>query len=106
VEEGTNVTLTVSLGPKNRTYTATLNVPNPFGQDIEDSDGEIQYITEGTVRIVVQQSDGTSQTVYNQRTNQSGLPSQLTVNSSSSASGTAYLYIEDILYQTWSVSFN
>jgi serine/threonine-protein kinase len=106
VEEGTSVTLTVSLGPKNRTYTANISVPNPFGQDIEDSDGELQYFTEGKVRIVVEQSDGTSQTVFNESTSQSSIPSQLTVTSSSSASGTAYLYIEGILYQTWSVSFN
>lgn len=104
VVKGSNVTLTVSLGPRIRSYTATLNFPSPFGVDIPDENGEPQVYTEGQVTVTVEQ-DGTTKTIYDAYVKEDELPSSYAVTSESSSPGTATLYINGREFESWSVSF-
>ena len=104
VEKGTSITVTVSLGPRVRTYTASVAIPSPFGVDVPDSNGENQVYAEGQVRIVVTQ-DGTSKTVYDQYVTESELPASVETTSESASSGTATLYINGYEFESWTVYF-
>ena len=66
VEEGTSITLTVSLGSKVSSYTASISIENPFGAEIVDGNGNSDTYSEGQVTVVVYKPDGSSETVYDQ----------------------------------------
>ncbi len=104
VEKGTRVRLTVSLGPKVRSYSAEVSVPNPFGMAIPDANGEMVTYDEGQVRILLEQ-DGSTKEIYNQTTNAESLPASIPVESQSNSTGTATLYINGQEFDSWSVSF-
>ncbi|MGN0205165.1 MAG: Stk1 family PASTA domain-containing Ser/Thr kinase [Coprococcus sp.] len=104
VEKGTWVSLTVSLGSRVRSYTATVYFPSPFGVYVTDENGEKQVYEEGQVTVVVEQN-GTTRTIYDQYTNEENLPAYQTVTSESSSSGTATMYINGIRYESWTVTF-
>lgn len=104
LEKGTWVSLTVSLGSRVRSYTATVYFPNPFGVDIIDENGEAQVYDEGQVTVVVEQN-GTTKTIYDRYIQASELPAYQEVTSESGSSGTATMYINGNKFESWSVSF-
>lgn len=106
VEEGTSITLTVSLGSKVSSYTASISIENPFGAEIVDSNGNSDTYSEGQVTVVVYKPDGSSETVYDQYATEESLPGSVTTISSSSGSGSVYAYINGIQYASYEVDFN
>ena len=106
VEEGTSITLTVSLGSKVSSYTASISIENPFGAEIVDSNGNSDTYSEGQVTVVVYKPDGSSETVYDQYATEESLPGSVTTTSSSSGSGSVYAYINGIQYASYEVDFN
>lgn len=106
VEEGTSITLTVSLGRKVSTYTATIPIESPFGAEIVDSNGNSDTYSEGQVTVVVYKPDGTSETVYDQYATEDSLPGSVTATSSSSGSGSVYVYINGIQAGSYDVDFD
>ena len=106
VEEGTSMTLTVSLGSRQSSYTATVPIESPFGVDIVDSDGNSDVYSEGEVSVVVYKPDGSSETVYDQYATEDSLPGSVSTTSSSSGSGTVYVYINGIQASSYDVDFD
>lgn len=106
VEEGTSITLTVSLGSKVSSYTASISIENPFGAEIVDSNGNSDTYSEGQVTVVVYKPDGSRETVYDQYATEESLPGSVTTTSSSSGSGSVYAYINGIQYASYEVDFN
>ncbi len=106
VEEGTSITLTVSLGRKVSTYTASISIESPFGAEIVDGNGNSDTYTEGQVTVVVYKPDGSSETVYDQYATEESLPGSVTTTSSSSGSGSVYAYINGIQYASYEVDFD
>ena len=106
VEEGTSIILTVSLGSKVSSYTASISIENPFGAEIVDSNGNSDTYSEGQVTVVVYKPDGSSETVYDQYATEESLPGSVTTTSSSSGSGSVYAYINGIQYASYEVDFN
>ena len=90
VEEGTSITLTVSLGSKVSSYTASISIENPFGAEIVDGNGNSDTYSEGQVTVVVYKPDGSSETVYDQYATEESLPGSVTTTSSSAGSGSVY----------------
>lgn len=105
VAKGTTVTLTVSKGEEQSTYSATIYVDSPFGQTYVDSSGNTQTVTEGEVRITVVQSGLSSVNVYDQYTDSSSLPSTIDVTSTKSGTATVNMYLNGSLYSTASIEF-
>ena len=68
VEEGTTISLTVSLGSRVTSYSASIPIESPFGRDITDGDGNTDVYDSGQVTVVVYKPDGSSETVYDQNT--------------------------------------
>ena len=106
VEEGTSITLTVSLGSKVSSYTASISIENPFGAEIVDGNGNSDTYSEGQVTVVVYKPDGSSETVYDQYATEGSLPGSVTTTSSSAGSGSVYAYINGIQYASYEVDFN
>lgn len=106
VEEGTSITLTVSLGSKVSSYTASISIENPFGAEIVDGNGNSDTYSEGQVTVVVYKPDGSSETVYDQYATEESLPGSVTTTSSSAGSGSVYAYINGIQYASYEVDFN
>ena len=106
VEEGTSITLTVSLGSKVSSYTASISIENPFGAEIVDGNGNSDTYSEGQVTVVVYKPDGSSETVYDQYATEESLPGSVTTTSSSAGSGSVYTYINGIQYASYEVDFN
>ena len=106
VEEGTSITLTVSLGSKVSSYTASISIENPFGAEIVDSNGNSDTYSEGQVTVVVYKPDGSSETVYDQYATEESLPGSVTTTSSSAGSGSVYAYINGIQYASYEVDFD
>ena len=106
VEEGTSITLTVSLGSKVSSYTASISIENPFGVEIVDGNGNSDTYSEGQVTVVVYKPDGSSETVYDQYATEESLPGSVTTTSSSAGSGSVYAYINGIQYASYEVDFN
>lgn len=106
VEEGTSITLTVSLGSKVSSYTASISIENPFGAEIVDGNGNSDTYSEGQVTVVVYKPDGSSETVYDQYATEESLPGSVTTTSSSVGSGSVYAYINGIQYASYEVDFN
>lgn len=106
VEEGTSITLTVSLGSKVSSYTASISIENPFGAEIVDGNGNSDTYSEGQVTVVVYKPDGSSETVYDQYATEESLPGSITTTSSSAGSGSVYAYINGIQYASYEVDFN
>ena len=106
VEEGTSITLTVSLGSKVSSYTASISIENPFGAEIVDGNGNSDTYLEGQVTVVVYKPDGSSETVYDQYATEESLPGSVTTTSSSAGSGSVYAYINGIQYASYEVDFN
>ena len=106
VEEGTSITLTVSLGSKVSSYTASISIENPFGAEIVDGNGNSDTYSEGQVTVVVYKPDGSSETVYDQHATEESLPGSVTTTSSSAGSGSVYAYINGIQYASYEVDFN
>ena len=105
VDEGTSITLVVSLGSRVHNYTATVTVKNPFGVSLTDQNGEEVVYEEGEVVIILTQ-DGSSQTLYDRYVEADELPGSLSAQSTSSSSGTVTEYINGIEFDSWTVSFN
>ncbi len=106
VEEGTSISLTVSLGSRVTSYTATIPIESPFGVDIADSDGNSDVYSEGDVAVVVYKPDGTSETVYSQYATEDSLPGSVSATSTSAGSGTVYVYINGIQFDSYDVDFD
>ena len=106
VEEGTSITLTVSLGSKVSSYTASISIENPFGAEIVDGNGNSDTYSEGQVTVVVYKPDGSSETVYDQYATEESLPGSVTTTSSSVGSGSVYAYINGIQYASYEVDFD
>ena len=106
VEEGTSITLKVSLGSKVSSYTASISIENPFGAEIVDGNGNSDTYSEGQVTVVVYKPDGSSETVYDQYATEESLPGSVTTTSSSAGSGSVYAYINGIQYASYEVDFN
>lgn len=106
VEEGTSISLTVSLGRRVTSYTATIPIESPFGVDIADSDGNSDVYSEGDVSVVVYKPDGTSETVYSQYATEDSLPGSVSATSTSAGSGTVYVYINGIQFDSYDVDFD
>lgn len=106
VEEGTSITLTVSLGSKVSSYTASISIENPFGAEIVDGNGNSDTYSEGQVTVVVYKPDGSSETVYDQYATEESLPGSVTTTSSSAGSGSVYAYINGIQYASYEVDFD
>ena len=106
VEEGTSSTLTVSLGSKVSSYTASISIENPFGAEIVDGNGNSDTYSEGQVTVVVYKPDGSSETVYDQYATEESLPGSVTTTSSSAGSGSVYAYINGIQYASYEVDFD
>lgn len=106
VEEGTSITLTVSLGSKVSSYTASISIENPFGAEIVDGNGNSDTYSEGQITVVVYKPDGSSETVYDQYATEESLPGSVTTTSSSAGSGSVYAYINGIQYASYEVDFN
>ncbi len=106
VEEGTSITLTVSLGSKVSSYTASISIENPFGAEIVDGNGNSDTYSEGQVTVIVYKPDGSSETVYDQYATEESLPGSVTTTSSSAGSGSVYAYINGIQYASYEVDFD
>lgn len=105
VEEGTSITLTVSLGSKVTSYSASIPIESPFGRDVTDSDGNTDVYYDGEVSVVVYKPDGSSETVYDQNVSDGNLPGSVSTTSTASGSGTVYVYLNGIQVSSYSVDF-
>lgn len=105
VEEGTTISLTVSLGSRVTSYSASIPIESPFGRDITDGDGNTDVYDSGQVTVVVYKPDGSSETVYDQNTSEGSLPGSVSTTSTASGSGTAYVYLNGVQVSSYSVDF-
>ena len=102
VNEGTNITLVVSMGPRQHTYHATVYISTPFEGKIVDNDGK--PVSEGHLTVVIVQ-DGESKAVFDQAVTTATIPASVDITSNSNSEATAEFYLNDIEYDTASVSF-
>lgn len=105
VDEGTTISLTVSLGNRVTSYSASIPIESPFGRDITDGDGNTDVYDSGQVTVVVYKPDGSSETVYDQNTSEGGLPGSVSTTSTASGSGTVYVYLNGVQVSSYSVDF-
>lgn len=105
VEEGTTISLTVSLGSRVTSYSASIPIESPFGRDITDGDGNTDVYDSGQVTVVVYKPDGSSETVYDQNTSEGSLPGSVSTTSTASGSGTVYVYMNGVQVSSYSVDF-
>lgn len=105
VEEGTSISLTVSLGSRVTSYSASIPIESPFGRDITDGDGNTNVYDSGEVTVVVYKPDGSSETVYDQNTSEGSLPGSVSTTSTASGSGTVYVYLNGVQVSSYSVDF-
>ena len=105
VEEGTTISLTVSLGSRVTSYSASIPIESPFGRDITDGDGNTDVYDSGQVTVVVYKPDGSSETVYDQNTSEGSLPGSVSTTSTASGSGTVYVYLNGVQVSSYSVDF-
>ena len=105
VEEGTTISLTVSLGSRVTSYSASIPIESPFGRDITDGDGNTDVYDSGQVTVVVYKPDGSSETVYDQNTSEGSLPGSVSTTSTASGSGTVYVYLNGDQVSSYSVDF-
>lgn len=105
VDEGTTISLTVSLGSRVNSYSASIPIESPFGRDITDGDGNTDVYDSGQVTVVVYKPDGSSETVYDQNTSEGSLPGSVSTTSTASGSGTVYVYLNGVQVSSYSVDF-
>ena len=105
VDEGTTISLTVSLGSRVTSYSASIPIESPFGRDITDGDGNTDVYDSGQVTVVVYKPDGPSETVYDQNTSEGSLPGSVSTTSTASGSGTVYVYLNGVQVSSYSVDF-
>ena len=105
VDEGTTISLTVSLGSRVTSYSASIPIESPFGRDITDGDGNTDVYDSGQVTVVVYKPDGSSETVYDQNTSEGSLPGSVSTTSTASGSGTVYVYLNGVQVSSDSVDF-
>ena len=105
VDEGTTISLTVSLGSRVTSYSASIPIESPFGRDITDGDGNTDVYDSGHVTVVVYKPDGSSETVYDQNTSEGSLPGSVSTTSTASGSGTVYVYLNGVQVSSYSVDF-
>lgn len=105
VDEGTTISLTVSLGSRVTSYSASIPIESPFGRDITDGDGNTDVYDSGQVTVVVYKPDGSSETVYDQNTSEGSLPGSESTTSTASGSGTVYVYLNGVQVSSYSVDF-
>lgn len=105
VEEGTTISLTVSLGSRVTSYSASIPIESPFGRDITDGDGNTDVYDSGQVTVVVYKPDGSSETVYDQNTSEGSLPGSVSTTSTASGNGTVYVYLNGVQVSSYSVDF-
>ena len=105
VDEGTTISLTVSLGSRVTSYSASIPIESPFGRDITDGDGNTDVYDSGQVTVVVYKPDGSSETVYDQNTAEGSLPGSVSTTSTASGSGTVYVYLNGVQVSSYSVDF-
>ena len=105
VDEGTTISLTVSLGSRVTSYSASIPIESPFGRDITDGDGNTDVYDSGQVTVVVYKPDGSSETVYDQNTSEGSLPGSVSTTSTASGSGTVYVYLNGVQVRSYSVDF-
>ena len=105
VDEGTTIRLTVSLGSRVTSYSASIPIESPFGRDITDGDGNTDVYDSGQVTVVVYKPDGSSETVYDQNTSEGSLPGSVSTTSTASGSGTVYVYLNGVQVSSYSVDF-
>lgn len=105
VDEGTTISLTVSLGSRVTSYSASIPIESPFGRDITDGDGNTDVYDSGQVTVVVYKPDGSSETVYDQNTSEGSLPGSVSTTSTASGSGTVYVYLNGVQVSSYSVDF-
>ena len=105
VDEGTTISLTVSLGSRVTSYSASIPIESPFGRDITDGDGNTDVYDSGQVTVVVYKPDGSSETVYDQNTSEGSLPCSVSTTSTASGSGTVYVYLNGVQVSSYSVDF-
>lgn len=105
VDEGTTISLTVSLGSRVTSYSASIPIESPFGRDITDGDGNTDVYDSGQVTVVVYKPDGSSETVYDQNTSEDSLPGSVSTTSTASGSGTVYVYLNGVQVSSYSVDF-
>lgn len=105
VDEGTTISLTVSLGSRVTSYSASVPIESPFGRDITDGDGNTDVYDSGQVTVVVYKPDGSSETVYDQYTSEGSLPGSVSTTSTASGSGTVYVYLNGVQVSSYSVDF-
>lgn len=105
VDEGTTISLTVSLGSRVTSYSASIPIESPFGRDITDGDGNTDVYDSGQVTVVVYKPDGSSETVYDQNTSEGNLPGSVSTTSTASGSGTVYVYLNGVQVSSYSVDF-
>ena len=97
--------LTVSLGSRVTSYSASIPIESPFGRDITDGDGNTDVYDSGQVTVVVYKPDGSSETVYDQNTSEGSLPGSVSTTSTASGSGTVYVYLNGVQVSSYSVDF-
>ena len=102
VNEGTNITLVVSMGPRQHTYHATVYISTPFEGKIVDNEGN--PVSEGLLTVVIVQ-DGESKAVFDQSVTKDTMPASIDCTSNSNSEATAEFYLNDIQYDSASVSF-
>ena len=102
VNEGTTITLVMSLGPRVHTYNATVYVSTPFAGKIVDDEGK--PVSEGRLTIEIVQ-DGESVTIYDQNVTASTMPSSVECTSNSNSEAVAEFYLGGVQYDSASVSF-
>jgi serine/threonine-protein kinase len=102
VNEGTTITLVMSLGPRVHTYNATVYVSTPFAGKIVDDEGK--PVSEGRLTIEIVQ-DGESVTIYDQNVTSATMPSSVECTSNSNSEAVAEFYLGGVQYDTASVSF-
>ncbi len=102
VNEGTTITLVMSLGPRVHTYNATVYVSTPFAGKIVDDAGK--PVSEGRLTIEIVQ-DGESVTIYDQNVTSATMPSSVECTSNSNSEAVAEFYLGGVQYDTASVSF-
>ena len=105
VDEGTTISLTVSLGSRVTSYSASIPIESPFGRDITDGDGNTDVYDSGQGTVVVYKPDGSSETVYDQNTSEGSLPGSVSTTSTASGSGTVYVYLNGVQVSSYSVDF-
>lgn len=105
VDEGTTISLTVSLGSRVTSYSASIPIESPFGRDITDGDGNTDVYDSGQVTVVVYKPDGSSETAYDQNTSEGSLPGSVSTTSTASGSGTVYVYLNGVQVSSYSVDF-